>query len=78
MRYVILILVTLKTAVLGIGRGVPWYMFTDISKTPAASNMKLEQPPIYSAGEGSRIVSSTSICHHILGSSPAPPYVTTF
>ena len=61
----ILIVVSLKTAVSGMGRCVLWCRFTDISKKPAASIIKIDQPPIYSAGEGSRFFSNTCICHHI-------------
>ena len=43
MRYVILIVVTLKIAVSGMGRCIIWYRFIDISKKPAASFMKIEQ-----------------------------------
>jgi hypothetical protein len=47
------------------GRCVLWWRFTDISKKPVASFIKIEQPPIYSAGEDSRFFSNTCICHHI-------------
>jgi len=64
MRYVILIVVTLKIAVSGMGTCILWYRFTDISKKPAASNMKRDQPPFYSAGEGSRFFSITCTSSH--------------
>ena len=65
MRYVILIAVNLKTVVSGMGRCIIWYRFTDIWKKPAASNRKIDQPPIYSAGKSSTFFSNTCICHHI-------------
>jgi hypothetical protein len=65
MRNVILKVVTLNTAVSGMGRCILWWRYTDISKKPAASNMKIDQSPIYSAGEDSRFFSNTCICHHI-------------